>query len=470
MGRKPKNQSANNAYQKHSKNTQDKNVFHSKVKMISRLRGMRDILPEEYVRWDEVINQARELFKYYGFLETDIPVLESQSLYEKSTGKQTDVVSKEMFTFIDKDGDKVALRPEATPGVVRSYIEHGMFNRTFQPVKLLWIGNLFRREKPQLGRNRQFSQINVEIFGEASAVADAQLIMLGYQFLKELGVTTQVQVNSIGDSLDREEYVKKLIMYFRDRKIRAKLSVDDKKRLMKNPLRVLDSKDEGTQSALEGAPQLIDNINDEARNHFIKVLEYLDEFDIPYILNPFLVRGLDYYNRTVFEFWPMRGANSGQNADSAESVEEAISRQSALGGGGRYDGLVEFMGGRPTPACGFALGIDRIINRMKEENVPMSSAGQPDIFVAQLGEAAKRQAMTFFEELRKKGYKAQQNFVKDSLKAQLEMAHKIGAKLTLIIGQQELVDKTVIIRDMESGMQEVYAFSRVFEEIDKRLK
>lgn len=434
--------------------TDDKQFKSKTHKVITRLRGMRDILPDEYKYWNLVLEKAESIIKYYGFQKTEIPILEQLSLFERSTGKQTEVVSKEMFTFVDKDGDKVALRPEATPGLARSYIEHGLFNLPTQPVKLYWIGNLFRREKPQSGRQRQFSQIDLEVYGEANPATDAQLILIGYLILKEAGVDSHIQINSIGDKEDRDEYIKKLLEYFRNRKIRALLSPEDKKRLQKNPLRILDSKEEGTQKALEGAPQIIDNISDECRDHFMKVLEYLDEFDIPYTLNPNLVRGLDYYNRTVFEFWP---------------EDSETGRQNALGGGGRYDGLVEYMGGRPTPAAGFALGVERIILKMKDNNIPVVNE-EVDIFIAQLGEAAKRKAMIFFEELRAKGYKASQNFVKDNLKAQLEVANKLGVKLALILGQKEIMDNTILIRDMESGMQEVYSFNKVFEELDKRLK
>lgn len=421
---------------------------------IARLRGLRDLLPDEFKYWETVLDAAREIATAYGFMTTEIPVLEQLSLYERSTGRETDIVSKEMYSFADKDGERVALRPEATPGLVRSYIEHGLFNRPLQPVKLYWAGPLMRRERPQAGRYRQFWQADLEMFGEEGPAADAQMIVLGYLTLKQVGIEPHVHINSIGDPDDRAAFIKKLQEYLRDRKIRALLGADDKKRLQKNPLRILDSKDEGTQKALAGAPQMIDHLNDDAREHFVKVLEYLDEFDIPYTLNPGLVRGLDYYNRTVFEFWPDSEANAAQGS---------------LGGGGRYDGLVELMGGRPTPACGFALGVDRIVLRMKDQDITPAGEDAPDIFLAQLGDAAKRKAMVFFEELRKKGYKVAQNFVKDSLKAQLEQANKLGVKLTLVIGQKEVMDDTVLIRDMESGMQEVYDFKKVYEELDKRL-
>jgi len=463
MGRKPKQYSANSQFgaskgKKDSigaKNSLGKEVKIRQPKEIARLRGMRDILPDEYKYWEYVINIAENICKYYGFMKTDVPVLEQMSMYERSSGKQSDVVTKEMYNFIDKDGDKVALRPEGTPGLVRSYIEHGLFNLPSQPVRMLWTGNLFRRDKPQSGRYRQFTQTSVEMFGEASPAADAQIIIIGYLILKELGIDAQVHVNNIGDGSDRENYAKKLVDYFKDRKNRSLLSPDDKKKLLKNPLRVLDSKDENTQKALVGAPQIIDNICDEVRDHFVKVLEYLDELDIPYILDPFLVRGLDYYNRTVFEFF---------SADSSGNA------QSALGGGGRYDSLVEFMGGRPTPALGWALGIDRIILKLKENDICIPVVNKPDIFLAQLGDAAKRKAMIFFEELRTRGYQAAQNFSKDNLKLQLEQANKLDVKLTLIMGQKEIMDGTILMRDMESGMQEVFDFKKIYEELDKRLK
>ncbi|PIR93100.1 histidine--tRNA ligase [Candidatus Falkowbacteria bacterium CG10_big_fil_rev_8_21_14_0_10_43_10] len=446
MGRKPKNQTKRNSKEIPKKNDN---------KVIARLRGMRDMLPEEHQYYRLVVNKSEEIIKYYGFSQTDIPALENLSLYERSTGKQTDVVSKEMYTFIDKDGDRVGIRPEATPGLVRSYIEHGMFNQPIQPVKLYWIGNLMRREKPQSGRYRQFSQIDLEIFGEAGPVADAQIILIANRIFKDLQIDVQVQINSIGCKECRPAYVDKLAEYYKQRQVRNKLCQDCKKRMLKNPLRLLDCKEESCREARAEAPQIVDHLCEECRDHFVKVLEYLDELDVIYNLNPFLVRGLDYYNRTVFEFWPEENENA---------------RQNALGGGGRYDDLVEYMGGRPTPALGWGLGVERIILKIKENNIPLADDGKPDIFLAQLGEASKRKAMIFFEELRKKKYKAAQNFVKDNLKSQLELADKLGVKLTLIIGQKEMMDETVIIRDMESGMQEVFDFKKVYEELDKRLK
>ena len=480
----------------------------------SRLRGMKDVLPKEYKYWNLVIRKASELAKVYGFERIETPILEHLELYERSTGKDSDIVSKEMFTFIDKNGEKVALRPEATPGLVRSYIEHGMFNLP-QPVKLFWLGPLFRHEKPQLGRFRQHSQFNLEILGEDSPVADAQLILIAYNFFRELQIEVQIQINSIGCSECRQEYITKLIEFYKERGKRAKLCFDCKKRIVKNPLRLLDCKEEKCIEIRSEAPQIVDWLCDSCRDHFIKVLEYLDELDILYNLDPYLVRGLDYYNRTVFEIWPSfveategkpsyaptdlpavqdfgrRGADGRapslklnatrdrpkpMASDEALAGEEAAedkpgyySRQSSLGGGGRYDGLVEQMGGRPTAACGFGLGIERTILKIKEKNIPLKQDEKGDIFLAQLGEQARRKAMSLFEELRRSGISIRQAFTKDSLKAQLEVANRLGVKYSLILGQKEIMDGTILIRDMESGIQEVIDCKKLVPEIEKRL-
>lgn len=429
-----------------------------KGKFVSRLRGMKDILPDEYKYWNLIIKKASDLSKAYGFRRLETPVLESLELFERSSGRTSDIVTKEMFSFVDKNDDKIALRPEATPGVVRAYIEHGMFNLP-QPVKLFWLGQVFRHDKPQAGRFRQFSQFNLENIGEISPVADAELIAMTYYFFRELQLEVMIQINSIGCALCRKEYLIKLENFYKERGRRAKLCHDCKKRLVKNPLRLLDCKEKQCLEMASEAPQIIDSLCEDCRNHFIKVLEYLDGLDIPYNLNPTLVRGLDYYNRTVFEIWPASGTE--ETADSR--------RQSSLGGGGRYDGLIEYMGGRPTPACGFAIGMERVILKIKEKNIPLKDEEKGDIFLAQLGDQARRKIMLLFEELRKAGFSVCQAFTKDSLKSQLEMANKIGVKYTLILGQKEVMDGTILIRDMESGIQEIIDYKKVISEIEKRL-
>jgi len=426
------------------------------ARRFSKLRGMRDILFEDYKYWDLVIKKAIEMAKIYGFNRIETPILEYLELYERSTGKVTDIVSKEMYSFIDKNGKKIALRPEATPGLVRAYIEHGMFNLS-QPVKMFWLGPIFRHEKPQAGRYRQSHQFDLEIFGEENSVADFLTILIAYNFFSELQIDVQVQINSIGCAECREEYFSKLIEFYKERGKRSKLCNDCRKRLTKNPLRLLDCKQENCIELREDAPQIVDSLCDECREHFIKVLEYLDEIDIPYSLNPYLVRGLDYYNRTVFEIWPV------------DEDKEITVGNLALGGGGRYDNLVEHMGGHPTPACGFGLGIERIILKIKEKNIPLKKDSENIIFVAQLGDQARRRILVLFEELRKSGLNVRQAFTKDSLKAQLEEANRLGAKYCLILGQKELIDETILLRDMESGIQEIIGIKKVKLEIEKRL-
>lgn len=443
------------SHRRHFKNQKiAKDEKYKKTKYFSKLKGMKDVLFDEHKYWDLVMNKAKDLSRVYGFKSVQTPILENSLLYERSTGKETDIVSKEMYSFLDKNGEKVALRPEATPGLVRAYIEHGMFNLP-QPVKISWLGPLFRHEKPQSGRLRQHTQFDMEMFGEASPVADTLLILIGYNFFRELQIETQIQINSIGCKECRKEYLVKLIDFYKERGKRSKLCDDCRKRLIKNPLRLLDCKEEKCEEIKADAPQIVDSLCDDCRNHFIKTLEYLDELDIGYNLNPFLVRGLDYYNRTVFEFWP---------------AENGEGRQSSLGGGGRYDNLVEYMGGRPTPACGFGIGIERVISKIKEKNIPIKKEDDDIIFIAQLGEQARRKAFLLFEELRKAGLNLRQAFTKDSLRAQLEEADRLGAIFSLILGQKEILDGTILIRDMESGIQEIVDCKKIKNNIEKKLE
>jgi len=429
----------------------------SSIKSFSRLKGMKDILFDEYRYWELVIKKATEMARVYGFRRVDTPILEDARLYERSTGKGSDIVTKEMYTFVDKNGERVSLRPEATPSLTRVYIEHGMFNLP-QPVKMFWLGPIFRHEKPQAGRYRQATQFDLEIFGEEGPVADVMLILIAYNFFSELQVNVQIQINSIGCEDCRKEYLAKLLEFYKERGRRSKLCNDCKKRLVKNPLRLLDCKEEKCIEAREEAPQIVDFLCDSCREHFIKVLEYLDELEINYNMNPYLVRGLDYYNRTVFEIVPV------------EKEEKSGLPKLALGGGGRYDGLVRYMGGRPTPACGFGLGLERTIAKIKENNIPLKKDEDSIIFLAQLGEQARRKSFILFEELRRAGFKVRQAFTKDSLKIQLEEANRIGAKFSLILGQKEVMDGTVLFRDMDSGIQEIINYKKVKEEIEKKLE
>ncbi len=418
---------------------------------LSLVRGMRDILPEDQPLWERLRNQARDLAHAYCFDRIDTPLLEETALFIRGVGKQTDIVEKELYSFETSGGEAVSLRPESTAAVVRAYIQHGMFNQP-QPVKLWNIGSMFRHDRPQHGRYRQFQQFSCEVLGESDSVIDAQLILIGYLFAKELGIETSVHINSIGTPESRGNYKNVLVAYFRSK--RNKLSDEDKRRLVKNPLRLLDSKDPALQELKAEAPQIVDWLDEESKAHFMHVLEYLDELNVPYQLNPYLVRGLDYYTKTVFEYYATTG--------------EQDLAQSALGGGGRYDGLAELLGGRPTPAAGFSMGLDRIFMLLK------AAAGEVpprehEVFVAQLGEQGRKKALVIFEELRQAKIFAGEAFSKNALKVQMELANRQKAKFAIIIGQKEVIDGTAIIRDMDAGTQEIVDARKVVQAVRKQL-
>ena len=416
------------------------------------LRGFRDILPPDQPYWLFIRKVAESFASGYGFGRIELPLLEETVLFSRSIGKETDIVQKEMFTFIDASEGSISLRPEFTAAVARAYINHGFLNLP-QPVKLYYWGPAFRREKPQAGRYRQFHQLGYEVLGDGSPVLDAQLIVMAANLLQKLGLRdSSLQINSIGTSAARKIYQQELLTYYRNK--RRLLCPNCKKRLSRNPLRLLDCTEAGCQSLKAEAPQIVDWLDEESKAHFMKVLEYLDGLDIAYVLNPYLVRGLDYYTKTVFEIWP------------GEKLEGA---QAALGGGGRYDDLVELLGGRPTPAAGFSLGIERLILRLKEKTVKVPGEAAPKIFLAQIGDQAKIKALILFEALRQEKIKVAENFTKGGLKAQLELANQLGVRYVLILGQKEVVDGTILIRDMESGVQEVVDFKKVISEIKKKL-
>lgn len=427
-----------------------------KIKTPETLRGMKDILPDEQIYWEYFRRKATEISEAYSYGRIDMPILEQEKLFTRNLGKQTDVVEKEMYSFEDKGGDKIALRPEATAQAVRAYINHGMLNLP-QPVKLWYMGPMFRYDRPQSGRYRQFHQYGLEVIGGKDAVVDAQLILLATKLFEDLGLKVKVEINSIGTATTRQEYKVELVAFAR--KHRKELCEDCVRRMTKNPLRLLDCKVAECRTIMKDAPQIVDWLDDNSREHFMELIEYLDEVSIPYVLNPHLVRGLDYYNRTVFEVVPDRG-------DDAE-----LGSQSALAAGGRYDELVEMMGGREeTPAVGMAVGIERAILEMKHQNVDPPRLPAPDVFFAQLGKEARRASLRLFEDVRAAGFHVVEAFGKASLKAQLESANKVGARITVILGQQEVQDNTIIVRDMESGSQETVPLDKMLDYVKKMLK
>lgn len=419
---------------------------------------MRDILPEEQKVFQKVFDVSSNTAEFYGFQKIDTPILEQTELFSKGTGPTTDIIQKQTYSLRTKGGDYLTLRPEFTPGVARAYIENGMQNLP-QPVKLYSMGPLFRYEHPQAGRLRQFHQFNVEVFGEGDPALDVQVIQLFYNILKELRLKNIiVEINSIGDSKCRPYYKKLLISYFKSRE--SALCGDCRRRIRENPLRILDCKEEKCQRLVNQAPQLIDHLCEDCHRHFKGVLEFLDEIELPYKLNPYLVRGLDYYTKTVFEIF----------------IEEKLQKEGqeptpriALGGGGRYDNLLKLFGGGDVKAVGGGLGVERVaaLIRHKEQEIPKSAV--PKVFLAQIGNMAKRKSLKLFEEFRKVRVHVAESFGKDSLKAQLRSADRIGVRYTLLIGQKEALDGTVIIRDMKNGSQEVVKFEKVVNEIKRRL-
>lgn len=418
-------------------------------------KGMNDILPVDQPYWLAIFDTARELATFYGFNKIDTPIVENTSLFVRAVGEATDIVEKEMYSFKTKGGDELTLRPEMTASVVRAYIEHGM-QVWPQPVQLWYMGPMFRHENPQHGRLRQFNQFGIEMFGDESSSADALCIFMGYKLLESLGLKNLVvKINSIGDANCRPNFIKALKDYY---KINVKkVCANCKERMKTNILRVLDCKEAKCQELALDAPQIVDYLDDACKKHFKSVIEFLDEAGVMYVMDASLVRGLDYYNRTVFEIY-------------AEESDE-VTLKTALLGGGRYDNLVSEMGGPKTSAVGFGMGIERLILVLKELGIrpPQAKAIDPDVFVVQLGDLAKKKSFLLFDELRKAGIMAKASLGRDNIKAQLRVAHKFGVQIALIVGQKEALEGTVILREMVSGAQEVIPLEKITRSLCERL-
>jgi len=426
-----------------------------KLKDIRAVKGMRDILPTDQQLWEKIQKVYRELTEFYNFQNIQTPLLEDAALFSRSSGEESDIVSKEMFIVKTKGGDTLALRPEGTAGVVRSYIEHGM-SHLMHPVKLCYFGPFFRYEKPQAGRERQFYQIGMEIFStENDPVYDAQVMLVTYRLYEELkikGVT--IHINSIGCHTCRPNYRKALTTYYKQRE--KQICADCKARLPVNPLRLLDCKEEQCQPIKESAPITLDHLCTPCKKHFKEVLDYLDYLKLPYMLDNFLVRGLDYYTKTVFEFY----------LDPAPG-EEPFTR--ALGGGGRYDYLVETMGGRPTPAVGVGIGISPIREVIKRRELNLTGKPKDKVFLIHIGDLAKKKSLCLIEMLRAAHIGVVESLGKESMVAQMRVADKMGAPLALIYGQKEAHEESVLIRDMKTGAQETVPLAKLPEMIKKKL-
>lgn len=407
-------------------------------------RGTSDILPQEQAYWRYVEQKAVNICQLYGYERIDPPVFEDTGLFSRSTGAGTDIVEKEMYTFEDRGGNSLTLKPEGTPSVCRAYMEHGFHNLP-QPVKLYYVAPIFRYERPQAGRYRQHHQFGYEAIGDDDPALDAEVIDMAWQFFQSLSLPhLSLSLNSIGCKTCRPGYLTVLKDYYAN--YADKLCSDCKTRLVRNPLRLLDCKKPSCQQVADTAPRSIDYLCPQCDEHFNQLKRYLGLLGLPFEVNHRLVRGLDYYTRTVFEVQP-----------------EAEGAQSTLGGGGRYDDLIEELGGKPTPAIGFATGIERIILNLRKQNVSIPPIPRPQVFIAHIGNDAKNEAIKLASKLRQAGIGVIEATSGKSLKAQLRQANTLGVLHTVIIGDQEVKTGTVILRDMTNAKQETVPLIRLEE-------
>lgn len=415
---------------------------------IQSIRGMHDILPEQCAYWSSFETTVRQLLDSYGYKEIRMPVVESTELFKRSIGDVTDIVEKEMYTFDDRNGDSLTLRPEGTAGCVRACMQHGLLHN--QQQRLWYQGPMFRHERPQKGRYRQFHQIGVETYGFSGAEIDAEVIAMSARLWRGLGINdVRLEINSLGSAESRAEYRQILVEYFSAHK--DKLDDDSQRRLQSNPLRILDSKNPELKDIIAQAPSLLDHLDDDSRAHFDTLKALLDRLDIAYVVNPRLVRGLDYYGRTVFEW-----------------ITESLGAQGTICAGGRYDGLVSQLGGRETAAMGFAMGVERIL-QLLEETGRLPSTPEPDVYLMSMGDACLGPGMLLAERLRNdvEGLRVVLNADGGSFKAQMKRADKSGASWGLILGENELSQGVVALKHLRDRdiPQETIAIEQLSDRI-----
>jgi len=399
---------------------------------IKAIRGFNDILPDEIGKWQFVEQTAREVFEVFGFSEIRIPILERTDLFSRGIGEATDIVEKEMYTFTDRSGNSLTLRPEATASMARAYLEHQLY--TFDPVaKLYCIGPMFRYERPQKGRYRQFYQIDAEVFGVENPMVDAEVIVMLIHFLNRVGLgKLELQINSLGCRACRPRYREELKKFLTKKSFQ--LCEDCQRRLQTNPLRIFDCKVETCQEAIADAPKVTDFICPECQKHFDKVKEHLETAGLTYILKPRMVRGLDYYTRTAFEV-----------------VSYQLGSQNAVTGGGRYDNLFQEIGGLDVPGIGFAIGMERLVSLLPKDKEFVQF---PHLFIAALGEETVKEAYKIINQLHLQGIRAELDYEVKSLKSQMRRADKLKARYVLILGEDELNRGKAVLRDMETKSQE----------------
>lgn len=453
--------------------------------------GMPDILPKDRRFSDMAEKACEKISSYYGYQRVETPILEFSELFEKSTGISSDVVQKQMYSLASEGGDRLTLRPELTPSLVRAYIQHGMSSWT-QPVKLSEFGPVFRHERPQSGRSREFRQFELDVFGDQDAAMDVQIISLFFRILGTLGIhDVTILVNSIGCLKCKPNYRKVLREYYRGRD--RSLCKDCRERKKVNIFRLLDCKDEKCERMKLGAPEIVDHLCDACHTHLKSVLEMLDFLELPYALTPHLVRGLDYYTKTVFEIFPLvslqdaakeseqkEAAPGEAGAEELQSGEKgqvrfpesavAEERVVALASGGRFDDLIEFLGGEPTPAVGGAMGIERVILKMKELHVKLPQEKLPRVFFVHLGDFAKKKGAKLMEEFRLANIPVREALGRSSIRSQMGLADKLGVDFAVILGHQEVAEDTIILRDMKGGSQEVIPSAKIIKELKRRLE
>jgi histidyl-tRNA synthetase len=409
---------------------------------IQAIRGMHDILPEQTGLWQEMETRARDLMRRYGYREIRMPIVEVTELFKRSIGEVTDIVEKEMYSFEDRNGDGLTLRPEGTAGCVRAAIEHGLLSH---PQRLWYQGPMFRHERPQKGRYRQFHQVGVETFGLSGPDIDLEVILLSARLWKTLGLGgLKLELNTLGTSAERKDYREELVNYLRSH--HEQLDEDSRRRLETNPLRILDSKNPSMQELVAGAPTLMDHLGAESRTHFDALCSGLDACGVAFRLNPRLVRGLDYYSRTVFEW-----------------VTDRLGAQGTVCAGGRYDGLVDQLGGRATPAVGFAVGLERLVVLLQEQGFGDDSMGL-DAYLVTVGVAAQRRGMQLSEQLRDAApaLRLMSHCGGGSFKSQFKKADRSGARFALVLGEGELERGVIGIKPLrESGEQHEIPIDRV---------
>lgn len=416
-------------------------------------RGTQDILPGESEKWQYIEKVAKELCAVYQYEEIRTPIFESTELFEKGVGDTTDIVQKEMYTFTDKGNRSLTLRPEGTAAVVRSFVGNKMYGNPVQPVKLFYVGPMFRYERPQAGRFRQFVQFGVEALGSSDPAIDAEVISLAMNLYKKLGLKNlKLVINSLGDKESRTKHREALIAHFQPRI--GEFCSNCKNRLERNPLRILDCKEDRDHELMATAPSIIDYLNEESTEYFNKVKHYLDAIGIEYVVDPGLVRGLDYYNHTAFEIM-------------LES--EGFGAITTLCGGGRYNGLVQEIGGPETPGIGFALSIERLISALEAEKIELPIDRGVDCFVVALGEEAKDFSVQLVNDLRQHGISAERDYSDRKAKGQFKAADRVNARFVAVLGEDEMKKNKISLKNMESGEQQEFAISTIIEELKTKL-